>query len=128
MVASFVATDFPGVVVLGSALLEKTLSLWPSGWLFPSKWLNSEYKQSNQFPSCGGMTFPTKSAVTLSHSVPLAGRWFPFHCLVHIAAVTAREVGELPSCSSPPQAEGAIALTTYLLDDGYWSHPDLQYL
>lgn len=32
---------------------KRSMSLWPSGWLFPDKRLNAEH----EFPSCGGMTF-----------------------------------------------------------------------
>lgn len=46
-----------GVVVLRSVLLKKVMSLWPPGWHFPNRWLNSECEQSNQFPSCAGMAF-----------------------------------------------------------------------
>jgi len=46
-----------GLVALRSVTLKESMPLWPSGWLFPNKWLNAEHEQSNQFPICGGMTF-----------------------------------------------------------------------
>lgn len=63
VLASFIET-LPGVVVLGSVLLKKILSLWPSGWLFPNQWLNSEYR-AGQSVSLMWHDFPSKSSVIL---------------------------------------------------------------